>query len=85
MDNAHSLVAKHVESNNKYAETEAILQLELDDLRTDCEQYQNELKAQKTLVQEKDGQIRTLRNAMEEKVWVKYLLLFSGPLKNDLD
>ena len=81
MDNAHSLVAKHVESNNKYAETEAILQLELDDLRTDCEQYRNELKAQKTLVQEKDGQIRTLRNAMEEKVWVEY----SQGRKNYLD
>ena len=61
-------MAKHVESNNKYAETEAILQLEIDDLRTDCEQCQNELKDQKTSVQEKDSQIRTLKNALEIKV-----------------
>ena len=68
LDNAHSLVAKHVESNNKYAETETILQLDLDDLRTDCEQCQNELKTQKTSVQEKDSQIRTLKNDLEIKV-----------------
>ncbi len=69
LDNAHSLLAKHVETNNKYAESEIMLQLELDDFRTGCEKYRDELSAEKASVQEKDGQITELKNTMEEKVW----------------
>jgi hypothetical protein len=61
-------LGKHVETNNKYAESETMLQLELDVVRTDCEKYQDELKAERVSVQEKDGQIKELKNTMEEKV-----------------
>jgi septal ring factor EnvC (AmiA/AmiB activator) len=68
LDNAHSLLAKHVETNNKYAESELILQLELDDSKTDCEKYKDELTAKKADIQEKDAQINELKNTMKEKV-----------------
>jgi hypothetical protein len=68
LDNAHSLLAKHVETNNKYAESETMLQSELDVVRTDCEKYQDDLKVEKVSVQEKDGQIKELKSTMVEKV-----------------
>ena len=68
LDNAHSLLAKHVETNNKYADSELILQLELDDVKTDCEKYKDELTVQKADVQEKDAKINELRNTINEKV-----------------
>jgi hypothetical protein len=61
-------LAKHVETNNKYAESETMLQLELDVVRTDCEKYQDDLKAERVSVQEKDGQIKELKSTMVEKV-----------------
>ena len=68
LDNAYSLLAKNVETNNKYAESEIMLQLELDDFRIGCEKHRDELSAEKSSVQEKDGQITELKNTMEEKV-----------------
>ena len=45
-----------------------MLQLELDVVRTDCEKYQDDLKAERVSVQEKDGQIKELKSTMVEKV-----------------
>lgn len=73
LDNAHSLLAKHVETNIKYAETETLLELELDDLRSDCEKYKEELKAEQISLQEKDVELKECRNKMEEKVKMKNL------------
>ena len=68
LEGAHSLLAKHVETNNKYAETEAVIQLELDDLRTECEKYKEELQTEKASVEEKDVQLKEFKNTTEEKV-----------------
>ena len=68
MNNAHELLGKHIETNNKFMETEATLQLELDELRTQCEQLKVELKTQTSSTEEKDVQLNEAIKTLEEKV-----------------
>ncbi|XP_028404173.1 restin homolog [Dendronephthya gigantea] len=67
LDNAHSLLSKHVETNNKFAESETMLHLELDDLRTECESCKEELKSERLSVQEKEAKMKELEDTKTEQ------------------
>ena len=45
-----------------------MLQFEMDELRTECEKYREELKSKTKSIQEKDAENNELKKTIEEKV-----------------
>ena len=71
--NAHELLGKHVETNNKFVETDAMTQLELDELRTECERLREELNVQRANAEEREAHTKEVKKAQEEKVKIQII------------
>ena len=63
------MLQRHKETNNKFVETEAILQLEVDELRTECEQLRSQVKTETVKAKQMDDQLNAAITQLEHRVF----------------
>ncbi|XP_046839084.1 repetitive organellar protein-like [Xenia sp. Carnegie-2017] len=78
LEKAHILVSKHVETIKILSDNDRAMQQEINDIRTDCERYREDLESTKMIVVKKDAILKELKNNAEEKE--KALLVKTGEL-----
>lgn len=61
-------MSKHVETIKNLSDNDRAIQQEINDIKTDCERYREDLESTKMIVVKKDAILKELKNNAEEKV-----------------